>query len=155
MRHSYASFDICTSNIVLCKWKRHQRDCWEGINIPPHWIPACFSLSAHCALRRELRKRILWKIWQIIYSGEFTEDVHSRFFTRKCEQQLSGLSHGCQATMFTISPWQKHPKRAVVLCIVRAFIVIIQSFIDLCNLFIIKPIKLKLVLLTDWFQLLF
>lgn len=62
-----------------------------------------------------------------IYSREFTEDVHSPFFTRKCEQRLSlslWLSHGGQATMLTETP-RKEEYRSVVLCIVSAITVII------------------------------
>lgn len=38
------------------------------------------------------------------------EDLHSLFFMRKPERWLSGLSHGGQATKFTFSLWQKHPR---------------------------------------------
>lgn len=131
-KHASLKFLIWYLKFKYCfmQMERHQRECWEGFSIPPDWIPRPVSVQHSPTLeqsegtREKTEKENIVEKLTYLHSFYSTEDVHSSFFMKKPEQWLSRLSHGGQATMFTVDT--KHPKwmnRDLFLCIVSALIV--------------------------------
>lgn len=105
----YLKFKYCFMQMV-----RHQRECWEGFSIPPHWIPRLVSVQHSPTLEQsegtpeKTEKENIVEKLTYFHSFYSTEDVHSSFFyeetwalTVQAESWWSGHN---------VYSWHKTPK---------------------------------------------
>ena len=134
MHHSYASSDICNSNIVLCKW--------EGIREAAGKASA-FLLTESRSLFQS-HPETVWghtrASWEREYCGK--SDIFSPHLLQSLQKMFTvrffprgNVSADCPGWVMVVRPQclqltetpQKDEYRSVVLCIVGAFIVIIWA----------------------------